>query len=959
VKSKLRYLSHAACTLLLVFLLLPAIVLAQSSGPSLSGQVLDPSGGAVPGLSVSVTRPGGTALVAQTDGEGRYAFRNLPPGNYTLQIQLKGFTDFVKPGIVIVAGKALVVDAHLEVALEKQQITVSDASTKVSVTPDENASSMVIKGKDIESLSDDPDELQSELSALAGPSAGPDGGQIYIDGFTGGELPPKSSIREIRVNQNPFSAQYDSLGYGRIEVLTKPGTEKLHGQFFFSGNDSNLNTRNPFAAQVPAYHSEIFDGNIGGPINKRTSFFFDGQRRNIQDDSIVNAQVLDPITLNQVPFTQALRTPQTRTNVGPRLDTQIGNKDTITVRYQYWSDHQNNGGVGGFSLPTQAYDSGGSEHMIRVSEAHVLSERAVTEIRFRYEHSSYNQSPLSSLPTISVPQAFIGGGSSSGTTHDTENSYEFQNYTSLSLSRHFLKFGARLRDTSEGSSSNSNFNGTFSFPSLVAYQQAQQALQLCAAGGGTACTTSGASQFSIVAGSALVPVNYLDFEPYAEDDWKIRPNLTLSGGVRFETQNHIHDRADFAPRIGLAWGIGGGKSTKTVLRTGAGIFYNRFGQGLILNSERLNGINQQQYIVASPNFFPNIPSLSSLTAKPTIYQIAPGLRTPYTIQSGAGLERQVAKNVMASVTYLNTHGVHQFLSRNINAPYPGNPAISPEPFGGTSPLYEYESAGLYNQNQIISNFNVRGSKLSLSGFYTLGWVDSNTNGAGSFPENQYNLAQNYGRAPYDVRNRLFIMGSWTMPKGFQLFPFVTANSARPFNITLGQDLNGDSIFNDRPAYATSQSDPANVKATPWGTFDLQPKPGAAIIPPNTGVGFNQFSVNMRISKTFGFGRETGRAGGQRGGGGPGGGGGHGHGLGGQGLSSAGGGGLWSMGASTNRRYNVTISASARNIFNNVNLASPVGNLSSSYFGEATSTSGFFGPASAANRRIDLQVRFTF
>ena len=241
----------------------------------------------------------------------------------------------------------------------------------------------------------------------------------------------------------------------------------------------------------------------------------------------------------------------------------------------------------------------------------------------------------------------------------------------------------------------------------------------------------------------------------------------------------------------------------------------------------------------------------------------------------------------------------------------------------------------------------------------MGWVDSNTNGAGSFPENQYNLAQNYGRAPYDVRNRLFIMGSWTMPKGFQLFPFVTANSARPFNITLGQDLNGDSIFNDRPAYATSQSDPANVKATPWGTFDLQPKPGAAIIPPNTGVGFNQFSVNMRISKTFGFGRETGRAGGQRGGGGPGGGGGHGHGLGGQGLSSAGGGGMWSMGASTNRRYNVTISASARNIFNNVNLASPVGNLSSSYFGEATSTSGFFGPASAANRRIDLQVRFTF
>ena len=128
----------------------------------------------------------------------------------------------------------------------------------------------------MEALSDDPDELQSELVALAGPSAGPNGGQIYIDGFTGGQLPPKSSIREIRINQNPFSAQYDTLGYGRIEILTKPGTDKLHGQFFASGNDSNFNTRNPLAGQIPGYHSEMFNGNRGGALNKKTSFIWTG-----------------------------------------------------------------------------------------------------------------------------------------------------------------------------------------------------------------------------------------------------------------------------------------------------------------------------------------------------------------------------------------------------------------------------------------------------------------------------------------------------------------------------------------------------------------------------------------------------------------------------------------------------------------------------------------------------------
>ena len=957
MNSKLRYLLHAACTVLLVVILIPAIVLGQSSSPSLSGQVLDPSGGAVPALTVSVTGAGGTPRVVQTDGEGRYAFRNLLPGKYTLQIQLKGFTDFVKPGIVIVAGKALVVDAHLEVALEKQQITVSDETTKVSVTPDENASSLVIKGKDIESLSDDPDELQSELEALAGPSAGPNGGQMYIDGFTGGQLPPKSSIREIRVNQNPFSAQYDSLGYGRIEILTKPGTDKLHGQMFFSGNDSNLNTRNPFAAQVPAYHSEIFDGNIGGPLSKKTSFFFDGQRRNIQDDSIVNAVVLDA-NFNPVPFTQALPTPQNRTNLSPRIDTQFGSKDTFTARYQYWNDNESNQGVGGFSLPSQAFSDASTNHMIQASDAHVLSERAVTEVRFRFSHYNYSQIPVSTQTVISIPGSF-SAGYSSGANRDTQSSYEFQDYTSLSLSHHFMKFGARFRDTNDSSSVISNLYGTFSFPDLPTYQQAQQALHACVAGGGTGCTASGASQFSIVAGNPLVPVNYLDFEPYAEDDWKIRPNLTLSGGLRVETQNHISDHADFAPRIGIAWGIGRGKSTKTVLRAGAGMFYDRFGESLILNAQRLNGINQQQYIVASPSFYPIIPALSALTAQPTVYQIASSLRTPYTTQAGAGIERQVSKNAMVSATYLNTHGVHQFLSRNINASDPADPSGTPYPLGNASPLYEYESSGLYNQNQLISNFNIRGAKLSVSGFYTLSFVDSNTNGAGSFPMEQYNLQQSYGRAPYDIRHRFFLMGSWNLPRGFQLFPFLTANTPRPFNIYMGQDLNGDSIFNDRPAFATSQSNPASVVVTRWGTFDTRPTAGETIIPPNLGTGFGQFAVNLRVSKTIGFGREMSRPGGQRGGGGPGGGG-RGHGLGGGGLSSAGmGGGMWSMGASTNRRYNLTFSASARNIFNSVNLAAPQGNLSSPLFGESTSLSGIFGPASAANRRIDLQVRFTF
>src|SRR5208283_346020 len=277
------------------------------------------------------------------------------------------------------------------------------------------------------------------------------------------------------------------------------------------------------------------------------------------------------------------------------------------------------------------------------------------------------------------------------------------------------------------------------------------------------------------------------------------------------------------------------------------------------------------------------------------------------------------------------HGVHQLVSRNINAPYTAEGSLEPgpRPNPSASDLYQYESAGLYNQNQMIANFNIRGSKVSLFGFYTLSYVDSNTAGGGAFPMNQYDLDEDYGRAPYDVRHRLFFGGSYNLPRGFQLFPFVVVNSALNFIITLGDNLNGSSIFNNRPAFASSLSNPANVMNTKWGDFDTVPVAGETIIPPNYGIGFDQFTANLRLSKTFAFGKEV--QGGNFGGGGGGPGGGrYGRGLGGGGLSSMGSGGGMMGGRPgvPNRRFNLTFSVSARNIFNTVNYASPVGNLAS-------------------------------
>ena len=190
--------------LLLWIALAPTVSRAQQTGGTLHGTVADPDNAVIPGATVTLTPTSGKALTTQSQSDGTYTLRGVPTGTYSMTVTMQGFATFVKQGIRVAAGQSLAIDAKMAIQVESQEVQVTAQSAQVSVDQDSNASSTVIKGKDLDALSDDPDELSSVLSALAGPAAGPNGGQIYVDGFTGGQLPPKSSIREIRVNQNPL-----------------------------------------------------------------------------------------------------------------------------------------------------------------------------------------------------------------------------------------------------------------------------------------------------------------------------------------------------------------------------------------------------------------------------------------------------------------------------------------------------------------------------------------------------------------------------------------------------------------------------------------------------------------------------------------------------------------------------------------------------------------------------------
>jgi hypothetical protein len=956
---------------------------AQTTSGTLRGRVTDPSGAVIPKATVSATGANGKTATSTSNGQGIYELKGLAPGDYNVTATAPGFAVDQEPAVSVKAGQVQPFDIGLQIAVEQQKVEVQEDAPTVSVSPENNASTLVLKGKDLDALSDDPDELSDELQALAGPSAGPNGGQIYVDGFTAGQLPPKSAIREIRINQNPFSAQYDKLGYGRIEIFTKPGTDKLHGQVMVNGNSFAFNSLNPFVTEEPPYNTELYNGSVSGALSKKMSFTFDVQQRDIGNQSVVVAQVLDP-SFNAVPFNQSVPSPRTRLNLTPRMDFQLSPNNTLTIRYQYEHETQNNDGIGGFSLPSTGYNALNTEQTVQISDTQIISPTIVNETRFQYIRDTDDQTPLSIDPTLNVLGAFTGGGSMQGTNNDKQDHYELQNYTSMTKGHHFIKFGARLRGTLDSSYTNSNFNGAFTFPSLNAYQITELGLsegmtpaQIRAAGGG-------ASQFSITTGQPLSDVSMVDVGLYAEDEWHFRPNLTFNYGLRYETQSAIAYHGDWAPRFSVAWGLGHSAQPKTVLRAGWGIFYDRFSYNDVLQAERLNGSTQEQYIVVNPDFYPQIPPVSSLQqigkASPTTYQIAPGLQPPSILQTAVSLERQITKTATLSLTYLNSRGEHQLFLRNANAPLPGtyNPAdpnSGVRPFGGNGNIYQYNTEGIFRQNQLIANFRVNvGKKLSLFGFYSLNFSNSDLGaGAGSaggaffgggggapqFVMNSYDPMQDYGRAAFDIRNRLFVGGTIYMPYGLRLNPFILANSGAPFNIVVGQDLNGDSIFNDRPALANTAGPGGRVIVTPYGTFNTVPLPGQPIVPINYGSGPALFSLNLRLSKTVGFGPKVraGNVGGDRGPGG-GGGGGRGGGLGPRGLAGGGGGNPLGS-AESNHRYNMTFSINARNLLNNVNYAPPVGNLDSPLFGTSNALAG--GPFSngSANRRIDLQLVFAF
>jgi carboxypeptidase family protein len=945
----------------LVVLILSASASLFAQNSTLRGLVTDESGAVVPGAAVTLTATGGLERTAKADGSGSYAFPGIPPGDYTLQASAPQLVQR-QPQAVTLRGALQIVNLRLMVASTVQQIVVEEnAGPAVSLEAANNAAATVLRGDDLAALSDNAEDLQSDLQALAGPSAGPGGGEVYIDGFSSGEIPPKESIREVRINQNPFSPEFDKFGLGRIEILTKPGTDKYHATLNYNFANDFWNARNPYSAQKAPLLLHEWENNLGGPINKRTSFTLSANQNNIDNGSIINAEVLDPQTLAANPLLDTFRTIQRRTRISPRVDYQLNDNNTFTFRYDLSRSDIQGAGIGSLNLISRGYHVYQFTQTVQVIETSVHGS-AVNETRFQYHHHPTETWPNSTSPALQVLQAFNSGGSTGGHSFNVANDFELQNNTTAIHGAHTWRFGIRARRQALDSVSPQNFNGIFIFgggdaPVLDANNQivldssGQPVIQKIDSIeryrrtllGLSRLQGGGATQFNIATGAPGLGVDQFDVGLFVGDDWRLRPSLTLNLGVRYETQTNVHDLRDFAPRVGFAWAPGARSpksQAKTVVRGGFGMFYDRFSINNTLAADRYNGIVQQQYVVTNPDFFPNLPSPSVLAGfqSTVIQRISPVLRAPYTMQASLTLERQLPKGTTLALTYANSRALRLLRSQDINAPFPGtyDPVSGSGvfPLGHPGPVFEMQTNGAYKQNQFIANVNSRVSQtISLFGTYVFNRSRSNTEGANTFPGNPYSLAGEFGPAGNDVHHRVNAGGSINTKWNVRLSPLVTLQTGQPFDITTGGDPYGTTLFNARPGIGAN---PAKLGLVPtaYGLLDPNPDPGETLLPRNYGRGPGQMMVNLRVAKTFGFGPER---------------------------KSSKPGGIFA--APSERRYSLIFSMAVRNILNHTNPGPIFGNITSSLFGRAnqmagnTNAEGF--SENANNRRLELQTRFTF
>lgn len=764
------------CTILLSVLMAVQVVVAAQAGTSLRGIVTDPSGSVVPSATVTLKSATGRTQTGRSDEAGAFRFEGLTPGTYEVLVEHTGFvasTTQVRVG----NRRPSPLQIRLRIAALREEITVQDASLKVNSAASDNLNVVIMNRPDLDNLPAlGQDVLGTAARFLDSASLGTGGATLVVDGMETSEKGvTASAIQQIRINQNPYSAEFGRPGRGRIEVITSPGASAYHGTFNFLLRDYRLDARNAFAASKPEEQRQIFEGSFTGPLGngKRTSFLISAQHERLDLSSIIFAWTPGGEIRQNFPR------PERNTEVSLRLNRQLNERNQLSLRYEFTDEKAEGLGPGGFRLPETAANSYNREHHVYVQLRSVITPRLVNELQTRTgTHYSATLSRSRGTPRIIVQDAFTGG-SAQADQLSTENHTQFHDALTLTAGNHVIKAGVTSQDISRrGMSDRTNTDGTYYFSSLRDYQLGQP------------------FSFTMQSGDGHIAVWQKELGVFFQDDFRLRDNLSLGAGIRWDWQAFITDRNNLAPRLSLAYSPG--RSRKTVLRAGAGYFYDKTGWRPGADVIRFDGKHLRQILLQNPSF-PNPWAAGGLirSAPVNISRFASDIRNPYSIQYSFGVERQIDRQSTISVNYIASRGTKLYRSRDLNAPRP--PCFGrPDP--GMSVLRQFESSASQRTHGL--DVTVRGRMTRFFNGtvqYALGSAKNDTGGINSFPADNYDLSSEWGRADFDQRHRLNLAGTFKASNWFNLGILFAAYSGRPYELTLGQDLNNDGYAMDRPA----------------------------------------------------------------------------------------------------------------------------------------------------------------
>jgi len=740
-----------------------------------SGVVLDPSNAAIAGAKV--TLHGGSVEnepSTTTDLSGHFQFSGVSPGSYEVEVQQEGFK-ILKSRVKVGPRSSAPLRIVLPLRELHEEVTVTNPQDQLSRDATENADIIRLDRQALDSLPILDNDIVKAVTEMLGPGSG--GAVVTVDGMTVSDVGvPASAIQEVRINQNPYSAEYAAPGKNRIEIITKNGSSDFHGSLETSFRDYRLDARNAFAGNRPPEHLSLFDGYFSGPLGNRKKTTFQVSASQKQDDqqAIVYAQ------LPTGTFSQNFSNPQRSTYFLVGINRELGKGNTLAIRYSYfnWSDKGN--GVGGVNLPEAASDESSRRHYLYLNDRAAITPNLLNEFSVRATRSdSITRSVLQGQPRIVVLDAFVGG---SGQTNYNElhNYLQLNDTLSWSHGKHLIKAGINLPEFGRYSlNDRSNFDGTFQFSSLQDYLQSRP--------------------FSFVLQQGTSQLAYWEREVgvFVQDEMRVRPGLSIAFGLRYDWQNYISNPKNFAPRLSFA--LAPGKSRKVVFRGGAGIFYETTGQAAIADMLRFNGQTLQQIVLSNPSY-PNPFTAGGVaqTLPNSIVRFAPDLRLPYNLQYSLGVETQLQKSTTFTATYVGMRGFDLFRSRDLNAPLPPLYIQRPDPEIGT--LREIESAGNLTSNALKLTVRTKISRF-FNGMaqYTLSRSYDDTAGIAAFSPNQYDLTGEWSRSNFDALHFFYFYGSFNAPKSVSLGASLSVRSGQPYTMTTGTDDYGTTFANARPA----------------------------------------------------------------------------------------------------------------------------------------------------------------